>query len=225
MVDSTNEPGPTFFSDYQIISIDGYRRSFPNFMGYCRQYISRLPPAFSTAVWKSFCDAAEAEIALENYFRLPRDYLMGLSEVCTSPLQLLTFARNERDRLQEASLQPVGVGKPREHIDLILTTSFSRPCTTETTITKQVVFETKIRCSCLLCAPLSRLSASPWPSTAEASTLSKLLRMDVNMFYPCLPPSKPRIRVFWPVPIDPPVTGYTEASPDGTVEPQPTDPS
>lgn len=181
-----------FISGYCIILPKG-KRVYPEvYADYKRALIRHSADEVQEYSRAYFERAEQMELALEEAFELPNEYMLGVHEIYTNMAHAACLAHVEHQRLARAAVQSEtkdkSSGISNYHLDLILTTSLEKSgLRFESDICRLLVEESRKGCKCLICVPPDHNDLLDNFTEEDKIRMSQLLKINttaVNVYIP-----------------------------------------
>jgi hypothetical protein len=137
-----------------------------------------------------FDEAEVMEMQLEANFKLPDEYMLGVYEIYTSYSHAATLACVEAERLKsDDAVRAAQQSKKVKswHLDLILTTSFSRTSAPASDISKVSIEEERVGCLCMYCVPAGEVFPSEKLNDEASKEVEAYLKVNprsLNLYIP-----------------------------------------
>ena len=158
MTDNTTSSFSPFYTHFVLETPDGWRYHLCDYLTLAQMSLARMADNVRLDRELHFHISQKWENDIEVKYRLPPGHLRGMFDIHKSINEVNLVAHNENLRLRpsmELNIAiPDGIPIYNTHVNFVLTHKVSPQGLLMTEVLKEVVIETRARCTCLMCIPM-----------------------------------------------------------------------
>ena len=160
MADSTTVSFSPFYTHFVLQSAEGWRYHSHSYQIHVTLALRHFAECIRLERELHYHVSGRWEKEIEERHDLPRGYLRGIFDIHRSIDAVDRIARIESERLRpvrELGISiPDGIPVPNTHANFVLVYKISQYGFLETEVLKEIVVETRARCTCSVCIPIAQ---------------------------------------------------------------------